>query len=429
MIDNPGRFKDEDGTGRSRDAKDDQEDSPGDEVLATGQGARGRMVRPWRHAKEKSRARFIALPVAKSRGKVFDFLQNCGTCVSVGHRRSGGWSCLTSVVANCPVVSSAFSSLCYDGLIATHMLAHAYRCWLLHVHLSHLGSRKPHLLVVDAIEQFRAEDGRQDASNDLLILICYYPGGIFSRERVLNPELIRPLKVEGQDWESRQAPFKHVLTFLAADWASNLPAVVEPGNRRLSRFNRKAHKKIKKDRKMKTLPDLSANVDDELDPPKNILMVMIDDMGLDGTPEADLNPDAVRVGNEEAGPSEAVMEVQTEEPPSSSLGDPSSRWREEASVDDLPVNDPPANENVPIVDPPSVGDDPALIFRNEKIRTGANGPLLISDTSGVDQNEESSKGPSGLSPEDMEESTKDGAKYPAEPSLRTEGDGAFNTED
>lgn len=30
-----------------------------------------------------------------------------------------------------------------------------------------------HLLVVDAIEQFRAEDGRQDASNDLLILICY----------------------------------------------------------------------------------------------------------------------------------------------------------------------------------------------------------------------------------------------------------------
>ncbi|KAF3521858.1 hypothetical protein F2Q69_00048954 [Brassica cretica] len=26
-----------------------------------------------------------------------------------------------------PVVSSAFGSLCYDGLIATHMLAHAYR--------------------------------------------------------------------------------------------------------------------------------------------------------------------------------------------------------------------------------------------------------------------------------------------------------------
>ena len=58
-----------------------------------------------------------------------------------------------------------------------------------------------HLLVVDAIEQFRAEDGRQDARNDLLILICYYPGGIFSRERVLNPELIRPSKIEGQDWE------------------------------------------------------------------------------------------------------------------------------------------------------------------------------------------------------------------------------------
>ncbi|KAF3570795.1 hypothetical protein F2Q69_00059606 [Brassica cretica] len=36
--------------GRSRDAKDDQEDLPGDEVLATDQGARGRMVRPWREA-------------------------------------------------------------------------------------------------------------------------------------------------------------------------------------------------------------------------------------------------------------------------------------------------------------------------------------------------------------------------------------------
>ncbi|KAF3602718.1 hypothetical protein F2Q69_00035786 [Brassica cretica] len=36
--------------GRSRDAKDDQQDSPGDEVLATDQGARGRMVRPWRQA-------------------------------------------------------------------------------------------------------------------------------------------------------------------------------------------------------------------------------------------------------------------------------------------------------------------------------------------------------------------------------------------
>ncbi|KAF3528054.1 hypothetical protein DY000_02041743 [Brassica cretica] len=32
--------------GRSRDAKDDQEDSPGDEVLATDQDERGRMVRP-----------------------------------------------------------------------------------------------------------------------------------------------------------------------------------------------------------------------------------------------------------------------------------------------------------------------------------------------------------------------------------------------
>ncbi|KAF2609683.1 hypothetical protein F2Q70_00011762 [Brassica cretica] len=36
--------------GRSRDVMDDQEDSPGDEVLATDQGARGRMVRPWREA-------------------------------------------------------------------------------------------------------------------------------------------------------------------------------------------------------------------------------------------------------------------------------------------------------------------------------------------------------------------------------------------
>ena len=36
--------------GRSRDTKDDQEDSLGDEILATDQGARGRMVRPWREA-------------------------------------------------------------------------------------------------------------------------------------------------------------------------------------------------------------------------------------------------------------------------------------------------------------------------------------------------------------------------------------------
>ena len=36
--------------GRSRDIKNDKEDSLGDEVLATDQGARGRMVRPWREA-------------------------------------------------------------------------------------------------------------------------------------------------------------------------------------------------------------------------------------------------------------------------------------------------------------------------------------------------------------------------------------------
>ncbi|KAF3499437.1 hypothetical protein F2Q69_00042641 [Brassica cretica] len=61
----------------------------------------------WKQAKksptcfrQKSRARFIALPVAKSRSKVFEFLKNCGVCIGVGHRRSGGWSFLTSVVAN-----------------------------------------------------------------------------------------------------------------------------------------------------------------------------------------------------------------------------------------------------------------------------------------------------------------------------------------
>ncbi|KAF3581531.1 hypothetical protein DY000_02032664 [Brassica cretica] len=106
--------------GRSGDAKKDQEDSLGDEVLATDQGERGRMVsenvlavgirspvllylvfvsrfrgfpRFWgepgllfrkvfrkRVLTEKSRARFIALPVAKSLGKVFDFLKGCIIC-------------------------------------------------------------------------------------------------------------------------------------------------------------------------------------------------------------------------------------------------------------------------------------------------------------------------------------------------------------
>ena len=36
--------------GRSRYAEDDQEDTPGDEVLAIDQGRRGRMVSPWREA-------------------------------------------------------------------------------------------------------------------------------------------------------------------------------------------------------------------------------------------------------------------------------------------------------------------------------------------------------------------------------------------
>ncbi|KAF3556000.1 hypothetical protein F2Q69_00013827 [Brassica cretica] len=49
---------------------------------------------------EKSRACFTSLPVAKSRSKVFDFLKNCGVCVHVGHKRSGGWGCLTSIIAN-----------------------------------------------------------------------------------------------------------------------------------------------------------------------------------------------------------------------------------------------------------------------------------------------------------------------------------------
>ena len=35
---------------RSRDAKDDQEDVPGDEILATDRGARGRLVSPLREA-------------------------------------------------------------------------------------------------------------------------------------------------------------------------------------------------------------------------------------------------------------------------------------------------------------------------------------------------------------------------------------------
>ncbi|KAF3549665.1 hypothetical protein DY000_02007839 [Brassica cretica] len=103
MIGNPGRFTDDAGTVIwlfPGGAKDDQEDLPGDEILATDQGARGRMasenglavgirspVLLYLVFKEKSRARFIALPVAKSHSKVFDFLKNCGVCVSVGHRR------------------------------------------------------------------------------------------------------------------------------------------------------------------------------------------------------------------------------------------------------------------------------------------------------------------------------------------------------
>ncbi|KAF3518523.1 hypothetical protein DY000_02060926 [Brassica cretica] len=67
----------------------------------------------FRRAIQKSRARFIALPVAKSRSKVFDFLKNCGVCIGVGHRRSGGWSFLTSVVANCDFLFR-ISRHCFD---------------------------------------------------------------------------------------------------------------------------------------------------------------------------------------------------------------------------------------------------------------------------------------------------------------------------
>ncbi|KAF3501376.1 hypothetical protein F2Q69_00043305 [Brassica cretica] len=58
-----------------------------------------RMIRKTRQT-EKSRARFAALPTVKSRGYDFDFLENCGVYISVGHRRSSCWSCLTSVSAS-----------------------------------------------------------------------------------------------------------------------------------------------------------------------------------------------------------------------------------------------------------------------------------------------------------------------------------------
>ncbi|KAL0695822.1 hypothetical protein Bca4012_063002 [Brassica carinata] len=53
---------------QSRDAKNDQEDSPGDEVLAIDQGRKGRIVRPWREADGR---RFISdfvpsLPLSES---------------------------------------------------------------------------------------------------------------------------------------------------------------------------------------------------------------------------------------------------------------------------------------------------------------------------------------------------------------------------
>ncbi|KAF2579882.1 hypothetical protein F2Q68_00005251 [Brassica cretica] len=63
---------------------------------------------------EKSQARFVALPVGeKSRLGFFDFFRHYGVCVSVGHRRSGGWGCLTSVVANFDFVFR-ISRHCFD---------------------------------------------------------------------------------------------------------------------------------------------------------------------------------------------------------------------------------------------------------------------------------------------------------------------------
>ncbi|KAF3499438.1 hypothetical protein F2Q69_00042640 [Brassica cretica] len=53
--------------------------------------------------------RYIATKLlAKSSSKVFDFLKNCGVCIGVGHRRSGGWSFLTNVVANCDFLFRIF---------------------------------------------------------------------------------------------------------------------------------------------------------------------------------------------------------------------------------------------------------------------------------------------------------------------------------
>uniref|UniRef100_A0A0D3BXY6 Uncharacterized protein n=1 Tax=Brassica oleracea var. oleracea TaxID=109376 RepID=A0A0D3BXY6_BRAOL len=142
MIDNPGRFKDDAGTviwlfpGSELDMRGDRFSIFGEfrSVCQTWQNSYGTIYRdrknrlrlssldypPRRNEKrfdedskenakedlsvalqeEKSRACFTSLPVVKSRSKVFDFLKNCGICVDVGHRRNGGWGCLTSVIAN-----------------------------------------------------------------------------------------------------------------------------------------------------------------------------------------------------------------------------------------------------------------------------------------------------------------------------------------
>ncbi|KAF3569441.1 hypothetical protein DY000_02014242 [Brassica cretica] len=68
-----------------------------------------------------------------------------------------------------------------------------------------------------------------------------------------------------------------------AEWASYLPSVIAPGKSRLLLFNRQERREIKKSRKMKALPDLSVIVENEMDPPRNNLMMMLDGMGLDGT--------------------------------------------------------------------------------------------------------------------------------------------------